>query len=155
MNKFVVAALAVFATLLAGVTYGARTTQEISPYGLGERSIFSERAIADRIKPVGSVCVEGEECGADVADAGGAASGPRSGEQVYNAACTACHGTGAAGAPKTGDKADWAPRLGKGMDTLFKHTWEGFGAMPPKGMCMDCSEDEIHAAVKYLTDQAK
>lgn len=162
MNKFVIAALAATATLLAGVSHGARTTQEISPYGLGDRSVFSTRALNERLKPVGTVCVEGGVCGDEVADAGdapaaggAAASGPRDGQTVFNSACTACHSTGAAGAPKAGDSAAWAPRVAKGVDVLFQHTWEGFGAMPPKGMCMDCSEEEVRAAVDYLVDQAK
>lgn len=163
MNKFVVAALAVTATLLAGVSHAARTTQEISPHGLGDRSVLSTRAISERLKPVGSVCVEGEQCGDEIADAGSApasggaaaSSGPRDGQTVYNSACTACHSTGAAGAPVTGNAADWAPRLAKGADVLFQHTWDGFGAMPPKGMCMDCSEEEVQAAVDYLIGQAR
>ncbi|MCK0538152.1 c-type cytochrome [Alcanivorax quisquiliarum] len=163
MNKFVVAALAVTATLLAGVSHGARTTQEISPHGLGDRSVLSTRAISERLAPVGTVCVEGEACGDEIADAGGASaaggaaapSGPRDGQTVYNTACTACHSTGAAGAPVTGDSAAWAPRLAKGVDVLFQHTWDGFGAMPPRGMCMDCSEEEVRAAVDYLIEQAQ
>lgn len=130
----------------------AQSTKEISPYPLGERSIFSERAIEDRIKPVGSVCVEGEECGTAAA---AVASGPRAGDAVYNAACMACHATGAAGAPKTGDVAAWAPRIAQGQATLVKHAIEGIRAMPPKGMCMDCSDDEIKAAVVYMINNSK
>jgi len=130
----------------------AQKSKEISPYPLGERSIFSERAVEDRIKPVGSVCVEGEECGTAAA---AVASGPRSGEAVYNAACMACHATGAAGAPKTGDVAAWAPRIAQGEATLVKHAIDGIRAMPPRGMCMDCSDDEIKASVKYMIENSK
>ncbi|MBZ2188697.1 c-type cytochrome [Alcanivorax sp. JB21] len=154
MNKFVVISLAVLATLLAGVTHGARSTQEISPHGLGDRSVFSERAIEERLRPVGRVCVEGQDCGT-AAEATEVASGPRSGEAVYNTACAACHTSGAAGAPVKGDQSAWAPRISKGMDTLAQHTIDGFGAMPAMGMCMDCSEDEVRAAVKYLVDASR
>ena len=154
MNKFVAISLAVLATLLAGVTHGARTTQEISPHGLGDRSVFSERAIAERLRPVGRVCVDGEDCGAAAATTD-VASGPRSGADVYGAACVACHASGAAGAPVKGDQAAWEPRISKGLDTLTQHTVDGFGAMPAMGMCMDCSEDEIRAAVEYLVDESR
>lgn len=68
----------------------------------------------------------------------------------YKASCYACHGFGANGAPKTGVEADWAPRLEKGMDTLMKHTNEGFNAMPPKGLCFNCSDDEFKALIEYM-----
>lgn len=154
MNKFLAISLAVLATLIAGVTHGARSTQEISPHGLGERSVFSERAIAERLRPVGNVCVDGQDCGA-AAEATEVASGPRSGEDVYGTACAACHTSGAAGAPVKGDTSGWAPRISKGLDTLTQHTVDGFGAMPAMGMCMDCSEDEIRAAVEYLVDASR
>lgn len=78
-------------------------------------------------------------------------AGPRSGEQIYNAICTACHGTGAAGAPKRGDKAAWAPRLGQGIDGLLKSATAGKGNMPPKGGAADLSEAELKSAIEYLT----
>lgn len=151
MKKLLSASLVLLATIFAGTAVAA----ENSSYPLGQRSIFSDRATAERLTPVGSVCVEGEECGAQVAAADSAPSEPRSGEQVYNSGCAACHATGAAGAPKLGDTAAWAPRIDKGIDTLVKHAYEGFNAMPAKGMCADCSEEEIHAAVEYIVGQSK
>ncbi len=83
----------------------------------------------------------------------------RSGKQVYDTACFACHATGAAGAPKLGDKAAWGPRIAQGMDTLVSHAINGFqgqtGVMPPKGTCAACSNDELKAAVKYMVDNSK
>jgi len=102
--------------------------------------------IRDRIKPVGEVCV-GAECGG----AAVVASGPRSGEDVYGAACAACHGAGILGAPKNGDKAAWDDRLAKGMDQTLANAINGINAMPPKGNCMDCSDDEILAAIKFMS----
>lgn len=102
--------------------------------------------IRDRIKPVGEVCV-GSDCGG----APVAAAGPRSGEDVYNAACTACHGAGILGAPKNGDAAAWDERLAKGMDATLANAINGLNAMPPKGNCMDCSDDEILAAIKFMS----
>ena len=81
-----------------------------------------------------------------------AAAGVNAGvEDKYNQSCTFCHGTGAAGAPKKADKAAWEPRLAKGMDTLIKHARDGFNAMPPKGMCNDCTDDDFRALIEYMT----
>jgi len=110
-------------------------------------------AVAERIKPVGEVCVQGEDCGAAAAAAGAAVAGsaePRSGESVYNSACTACHGTGAGGAPVVGDGAAWADRIAQGNDTLYDHAINGLNGMPAMGLCMDCSNDEIKLAVDYM-----
>ena len=110
--------------------------------------------IAERIKPVGSVCVEGDDCGAAATAAGGAAAeaGPRSGQQVYDASCNMCHGAGVAGAPKTGDATAWAARIDQGVDTLYEHAIKGVNTMPAMGLCMDCSEDDIKHAVDYMVE---
>lgn len=151
MKKLIMTAA--LTTLLASGVVLAKSSKEVSPYPLGERSTFSERATAERIRPVGSVCVEGEDCGGAVVEE--VAAGPRTGDAVYGAACVACHGTGAAGAPVLGDAAAWAPRIKQGMATLVKHSIEGFNAMPPKGMCMDCSDEEIKATVEYMVSESR
>ncbi|MGF1701068.1 cytochrome c5 family protein [Photobacterium makurazakiensis] len=108
---------------------------------------MSDEAIAERIKPVGSVYLEGE------APTGPAvAAGPRSGDAVYGTFCAACHGSGLMGAPKKGEAADWDARLAKGNDVLADHAINGFNAMPAKGSCMDCSDDEIIAAINHMID---
>ena len=68
----------------------------------------------------------------------------------YKQTCFACHGTGAAGAPKTGDKATWEPRLAQGMDTLLTSVKSGKNAMPPGGLCMDCSDDDYTALINFM-----
>jgi len=77
------------------------------------------------------------------------------GQKVYQQACFACHGTGAAGAPKLGDKAAWKDRIAKGMDTLHKHALHGFKAMPAKGGRADLSDEDVQAAVDYMVSQGK
>ena len=114
-----------------------------------------EDEIRARIEPVGTVCVEGDDCGAAAAPTQAASSGPRSGEEVYNAVCMACHTTGAAGAPVKGNKDAWAPRISKGMDTLFTHALNGFNAMPAKGGCASCPDEEITNAVEYMVSESK
>lgn len=106
---------------------------------------MSEEEIKNRIKPVGSVHVSG-------AVAETAASGPRSGADVYATACLACHASGVLGAPKFQDAGDWAPRLEQGFDTVLSHAINGFKAMPPKGGCGSCSDDDIKAAIEHMIE---
>lgn len=108
--------------------------------------------IANRTSPVGQLCMSGDSCAAAPVVV---ASGPRSGEDIYNASCLACHNTGAAGAPKIGDVAAWAPRIGQGVETLYTHAIAGFKGMPAKGLCMTCSDDEIKVTVDYMVEKSK
>lgn len=118
---------------------------------------MSDAAVAERIAPVGqlntgeAIVPEAPAATEQVAAAGGT----RSGKEVYDSACFACHGTGAAGAPKLGDAAAWAPRIDKGMDTLMKHAVNGFNAMPARGTCGNCSDDELMAAIEYMVENSK
>ncbi|MBN9373515.1 cytochrome c5 family protein [Hydrogenophaga sp. YM1] len=89
------------------------------------------------------------------APAAPAAAVAANGEALYKQACTVCHAAGVAGAPKTGDKAAWAPRIAQGVDALTASAIKGKGAMPPKGGAMAASDAEIKAAVQYLVDRAK
>ncbi len=112
-----------------------------------------EKAIAERLKPMGEVCIEGK--GNCAAPAPAVAAGPRTGEQVYGGACIACHSSGVAGAPKMGVAADWAPRIAQGEDTLVTHAINGIRGMPPRGTCATCSDDEIRNAVKHMVAAVK
>jgi cytochrome c5 len=102
-------------------------------------------AVARRIQPVARV---------EFADVAAGPRAAKTGEEVYKAVCTACHGTGAAGAPKTGDKAAWAPLIKEGMDVLVKDSIKGIRAMPPRGGNPDLSDVEMARAVAYLANQA-
>ncbi len=111
--------------------------------------------IRDRLSPSGSLCRAGDPCSSAAASsAGGAASsGPKSGQEVYDQFCFACHAAGVGGAPLFADAEAWAPRLDKGIDTLYASTISGIGMMPAKGTCMDCSDEELNAAVDYMVGQ--
>jgi cytochrome c5 len=74
----------------------------------------------------------------------------RTGEDVFQRACYACHGTGLNGAPVKGDQTAWEERLQKGESTLYENTLNGLNNMPPRGACANCSDIEIAAAVRYL-----
>ncbi|SMF00924.1 c-type cytochrome [Pseudogulbenkiania subflava] len=86
---------------------------------------------------------------------GGAALDPNvAGKKIFDSVCTACHSTGAAGAPKFGDKAAWAPRLKPGLDEVVKIATKGLNAMPPKGGFTG-SDEEFKAAVEYMVNNSK
>ena len=127
--------------LLVVAGFGALATGAIPP--------GTEDEISARLAPIGTLCRAGDDCGAAVA---AVASGPRSGEDVYNSFCFACHATGVGGAPMLGDADAWAVRLDKGMDTLWGSMQNGIGAMPAKGTCMDCSDDELRAAMNFVLE---
>lgn len=116
-------------------------------------AVANDDEVQARIAPVGSTCMQGDKCAAAPAPA--VAAGPKSGKDVYGGFCTTCHGAGVMGAPKYGTAADWAPRVAKGKETLYTHAIAGFNAMPPKGMCAACSDDEIKGAVDYMIDGSK
>lgn len=73
-------------------------------------------------------------------------------EQKYMMSCFACHSTGAAGAPKVGagNVGEWTPRVEKGMDELVVNTINGINVMPPRGLCFDCTDDDLRAIVEYM-----
>jgi len=72
-------------------------------------------------------------------------------EEAYQATCFACHGTGAAHSPEVGDVIEWEIRLEKGLDTLVQSTINGLnGIMPPRGLCADCSDEQLKAIVEYM-----
>lgn len=105
---------------------------------------MTPEAVAARLQPLGRV-----ELGA--ASSGGAI---RSGGEVAKAVCFACHTTGAAGAPKVGDKAAWAPRIALGFQKLVESVVKGKNAMPAKGGDSSLSDIELARAVAYLANQA-
>jgi cytochrome c5 len=103
----------------------------------------SEEAIARRIMPVGMV---------EIKDASGAAA-VRTGEQVFNAQCTACHTAGVAGAPKVGDEAAWTPRIKTGYEALLTSALKGKGAMGPQGGGQ-FKDVEVGRAVVFMANKA-
>ncbi len=122
---------------------------------------MNEDAVARRIKPVGDVVFAGDQPAAAAAAPAPAApvvaAAPTKvdGKAVYEKVCTVCHGAGIAGAPKTGDKAAWGPRIAQGKDTLYKHAIEGIRAMPAKGGNAALVDAEVKAAVDVMISQAK
>ena len=121
--------------------------------------------IAARLAPVGKVALSGAEApvsaGAPApasgtsdqgADAGASVDG---GAAIYQQACVACHATGVAGAPKLGDKAAWEARIAQGLDQLLHTAISGKGAMPPRGTCAACTDEELKSAIEYMISQVQ
>ncbi len=72
-------------------------------------------------------------------------------EAIYAKSCSMCHNGQLPQAPKKGDVAAWEPRLKQGMPTLVKHVTDGFNAMPPRGLCMDCTAEDYEAVIEYMS----
>ena len=111
-----------------------------------DRTSLEPNAVAARIKPVAEVVIAGAEAGN--------AKAARSGEQIVQQYCAACHTTGAAGAPKIGDKAAWAKHLGVGLDHLLKIAISGKGSMPPRGGAADLPDYELARAIVHMANQS-
>lgn len=110
--------------------------------------------VAARIKKVGSVCIQGDDCGQASAPAATAAAGGVSAEAHYKQSCSTCHSIGVAGAPKFGDREAWAPRLAKGIDVLYASVINGLApGMPARGMCFTCSDEDLNAIVDYMVEE--
>ena len=75
------------------------------------------------------------------------------GEQTYQRFCFSCHASGVSGAPPIGNAAAWAPRLAQGEKVLLQHTVEGLpsAGMPPRGMCLQCSVQDLLDAIHYMS----
>jgi cytochrome c5 len=115
----------------------------------------SQEAVLARIQPVGKVVIAAGAGAPPAAGAPAAAGGKPDGKKVYDTVCTACHTPGAAGAPKLGDKAAWAPRIKTGMDALYASALKGKNAMPPKGGNAALPDADVKAAVDYLVAAGK
>lgn len=139
---------------------------------VADTPVYQQR-LEERIRPVGDVVIRGQDMtlyGMDAVESVAvAAPAPTetvvamasfdSGEAVYNSACTACHGLGVAGAPKTGDAGQWAPRIAQGMEVLYTHAIEGYqgeaGVMPAKGGRADLTDQHVRLSVDYMVEQSQ
>lgn len=118
--------------------------------GLGASE--AKKAIEKRIAPVGQVCVENQECAEASTFSESILVGTRTGEEIYTNACQSCHAIGLAGAPKFGDKVNWGERANEDLAHLVQTVTNGLNGMPPMGLCMDCSQEELTKSVQYMLD---
>jgi cytochrome c5 len=103
---------------------------------------MADAAVKERIKSFGEV----------KANDPAAARVEKTGEAVYTEACSSCHGSGALGAPKLGNKGDWGKRNTQGFDTLVKNATNGIRAMPPRGGNPNLSDIEMSRVVAYMAN---
>ena len=137
----------------------------------------AQQSVEDNVRPAGQVCLAGQSCvgstsgsapvapvtstraaapvAAVVEEAAAVAAEVAAFdvESTYQMSCFACHGTGAAGAPILGDAEAWASRMEKGMDAVMLNVVNGVNAMPPKGLCFTCTDDDLAAIVAYMSSQ--
>ena len=138
----------------------------------------AQQSIEDNVRPAGQVCLAGQSCVGSTSGSVAAvpataarASAPVAAvveevveeiveevaafdvESTYQISCFACHGTGAAGAPILGDADAWTERMAKGMDAVVANVIDGLNAMPARGLCMTCSDDNLRDLVDYMSSQ--
>ncbi|MFC0402554.1 c-type cytochrome [Paraburkholderia rhizosphaerae] len=144
-GQLIAAVIAAFAIPIIVIILLAHYVDSSTRTGAGTDGL-SDAEVAKRVAPIGQV---------EIRDA----NAPRTfktGEEVYKAVCSACHASGAAGAPKFTNTGDWAPRIAQGFDTLWHTALTGKGAMPPRGGTSpdDYSDYEIGLAVAYMANNA-
>ncbi len=166
--SLVLAALVVFTIAVIALALS------ISNNTIGESQKRDPQMVAStlaRISPLGRAAVAGESSNADALLAAAlpkpapaepvvaVSTEPKTGEEVYNMACTACHTAGIAGAPKVGEADAWSARIAQGMDVLHDHAINGYqgsaGVMPAKGGITSLSDDEVINAVSYMVERSQ
>ncbi len=161
-----------FAQLIAALVLVAVLLAVLASYIYGkhpaEGNPDAAKVVAERIAPVGGVyagdtgraaMLAAQEAAAKAAAAQVAYGGTTDGKTIYGNLCHSCHDTGAGGAPKMSDKADWAPRVAAGLDTLVKHAIDGYtgktGVMPPRGGNPSLNDEQVKATVDWIVSQVK
>lgn len=161
MYSLIIGVLVIFAIgiFILAMTVSSQTQEVFVREGAEYQAL-----VAERIKPVGEVYLPGDEQAATAPTVDAVAepepvAAARSGPDVYNMACLACHSTGAGGAPMVGDVAAWTSRIAQGMDVLNDHAINGFtgeaGIMLPKGGRADLSDQEVMDAVAYMVAESQ
>ncbi|MGE5626244.1 MAG: c-type cytochrome [Bacillota bacterium] len=151
--------LGILVAFAIGMYYLANSIAKDSPGAYEKGSPTEEQLIDQRLAPMSEVQIAGDAKSQMAAtptaapSAGG--SSAKTGKEIWEGTCSACHGTGALGAPKIGDKAAWAPRIAKGMDVLKQHALKGFNQMPAHGGNMSLSDDDVVKALEYMLGQSK
>src|SRR5690606_8870150 len=111
-----------------------------------------DQQIAERLRPGGEVCLAGEACSGGAAAGTASASAEFSAQGAYEQYCAMCHNTGMANAPRRDDAAHWSARIAEaGLSTLINNAINGVNAMPPRGMCATCTDEQIGEVVRYLS----
>jgi len=115
-------------------------------YALGV--VSDNEALQKRIEPLGQLNILGASIQASSSQVVTFTA-----EELYDSVCAMCHAGGASGAPRVGSHSDFAPRISQGMTTLLHHALNGYGFMPPKGGCENCTDAQIEAAIRYMLEK--
>ena len=135
----VVLAFAVPVTLIAMIAHLVTSAAHVEK----DNPAMSDEMIAKRLKPVGEVAITDPNAPQVV----------KSGKEVVDAVCAACHATGALNAPKIGDKAAWGKLIAEGQNMLTADAIKGVRQMPPRGGNPDLTDVEFARAVAYMANQ--
>lgn len=140
-----------------GIYFGAKAIAARTQEAQALNDPIVQKEVKDRLKPVAQVAIAGADNSVleEKASSSAAALVDMPGEQLYKQTCYACHATGVLNAPKFGDKALWAPRIAKGMETLYQHALHGFNNMPAKGGNEGVSDKSVMAGVDYMVSHSK
>ncbi|MCC5887609.1 MAG: cytochrome c5 family protein [Gammaproteobacteria bacterium] len=139
--------LSVIATRLLAIVILIAAAAGASAFAPG-----TEAEIRERIAPFGQLRVQAtdEEDEGEVV----AQREPRDAEAIYDQFCGTCHIGGIAGAPRMTAEA-WEPRIAEGMEALYATTFNGRGAMPPRGTCFDCTDEELIKTVDWMVESVQ
>lgn len=156
-NESMLTLVGVLGTMVAFAVFIGILAYFIGGYAHKDRPLEAREiaALKQRIAPIGEVRTSDQPPMETVdASASAAPTEPRSGSEVVQQVCAACHSAGVLGAPKIGSKEDWQPRLAQGFDILINHTVNGIRAMPPKGGNPSLTEAELKAALTEMLQQS-
>ena len=100
-----------------------------------------------------AACGGGSSAPAPAASTAAAPAAPASPAlaKLYQQTCHNCHAIPGTGAPQTGDKNAWAPRIAQGRESLLDHSINGFKSMPPMGTCTQCTEEEFVGLIEFMS----
>lgn len=149
-GKFFVGSIITFLIVFGVIKIVLSTMQDIEKQVVTPESMTAED-VAERIKPVAQAYI-GE---APVVVAPAVEESVGGGEQIVTQVCSMCHSSGMMSSPKLGSKADWAPRIEKGVETLYSNAINGINMMPARGGRPDLSDDDIKAAVDHMLSLVK
>ncbi len=149
-GKFFVGSIITFLIVFGVIKVILSTMQDIEKQVVKPESMTAED-VAERIKPIAQAYI-GE---APVVVASVVEESVGGGEQIVTQVCSMCHSSGMMGSPKLGNKADWAPRIEKGVETLYSNAINGINMMPARGGRPDLSDDDIKAAVDHMLSLVK
>lgn len=153
---------AVIADIVAAETASSATTGDVEP--VADAGDTTRQGASDIAAAVAAATAKKLEVKSPAATPGPAADGVANvdltlGKTIYVRSCSACHGTGVAGAPKLGDTESWTPRIAQGMEVMVGHAINGFrgssGYMPAKGGASTLTDEDVTAAVAYMVSVIK